>query len=139
MKIFDRITGREVTLQEICNSKKPFTEKKERELILRNFYNQYYTQYIAISPIMCALVEQYKDVPLVKYKPTQYQLEMVKKDPSYAESIPEYYVPGFDRKVSSEEMDGKLRREFLEGWKNESDFIIRFVNRYHRFYRISKG
>ena len=114
-------------------------QKKCREYILKTFYNPYYAQYLAYSPIMNALVEEYKDAELVPYTPSKYELECIAKDPSYAENIPQYYVPGFDRRASSEAMDGRLKNEFWEGWKNDKPFVMKFVNMTNPYYKVVKS
>lgn len=141
MRVFERFSGTEVNVESaFVKSAKNSSDKenKTKAAIIKLFYSPYYAQYLAYSPIMNALVEEYKDAELVPYTPTKYELECIAKDPSYAENIPQYYIPGFDRRASSEAMDGRLKNEFWEGWKNGSDFVVRFVNRTNPNYRVSK-
>lgn len=142
MKIIERISGIEINpfAEIVCdkNKTKEQIEKDYKNAVLKLFYNPYYSQYLAFSPLMIALVEKYKDVPLTKYEPTDYEKKLIEENPAYAENIPEYYVPGFDRIVGGATMDGKLKNEFYDGWMNQKDFVFRFVNSCNRNYHIVK-
>lgn len=142
MKIIERISGREVNpFKDIFSGSKKTEDQISsdyKSAVLKTFYNPYYAQYLAFSPLMIELVEKYKDVPLTKYEPTDYEKKLMEENPDYAENIPEYYVPGFDRVAGGATMDGKLKNEFFNGWLNEEDYAIRFVNSCNKYYHISK-
>ena len=88
---------------------------------------------------MVRTLEKYKDAPLLPYIPTDYERECIKKDPSYIELIPRFYIPGYDRAVGSDRIDTRLKVEFYSGWKNDADFILKFINSTNPQYRVVKS
>lgn len=144
MKVIDRLTGKEVILfnREKWLSlgwSKEQADKKERSIIISTFYTPYYYNYLDFSPFMNRVLKKYKDAPLLPYIPTDYERECIKKDPSYIDLIPRFYVPGYDRAIGSDRVDTRLKVEFYSGWKNEEDFVLKFVNSTNPQYRIVKS
>lgn len=102
--------------------------------ILSQLYAPYADEYENYCLILKQAMEEYKDQKLVRYIPTKYEREMMEKDPSFAENIPEYYVPGYDEAVGTKYSE-KARKEFLERFKNSDPEIVEFINKYNKFYK----
>ena len=108
--------------------------KMNRQDILSSLYTPYTNEYEDYCLILKQAIEKYKDQKLVKDIPNEYEKRMMEEDPSFAENIPEYYVPGYDEAVGSK-YPGKARKEFLERFKNSDPEIVKFINKYNKFYR----
>lgn len=108
--------------------------KMNRRDILSALYAPYTSEYEDYCLILKQALEKYKNQKLVKYVPNEYERRMMEEDPSFAENIPEYYVPGYDEVVGAKYPE-KARKEFLERFKNSDPEIVKFINKYNKFYR----
>ena len=75
---------------------------------------------------------------LVKYTPTVYDLEQLKVNPDHINDMPRWYVPGLDRALSSDELERRMKTEFVSRYDAEDPAIISMVNKYNRAYKIVK-
>lgn len=108
--------------------------KMNRQDILSFLYTPYVSEYENYCLILKQAIKKYKDQKLVKYVPNEYEKRMIEEDPSFAENIPEYYVPGYDEVVGAK-YPGRTRKEFLERFKNSDPEIVEFINKYNKFYK----
>ena len=85
------------------------------------------------------VIEKYRGkAKLVKYTPTVYDLEQLKVNPDHINDMPRWYVPGLDRALSSDELERRMKTEFVSRYDAEDPVIISMVNKYNRAYKIVK-
>lgn len=118
MTVVDRSSGKEITF-------------KNRKSVITTLYSPVSEYWSLYSPIVGAILEKYKDVPLTPYKPTKYILEAIKRDPSKAENVPRWEVKGYDQAVGREALENELRDEFYKLYTEDSPIVRRFVNRFN--------
>jgi hypothetical protein len=100
--------------------------KSKHDLLLK-CYDDYREKYTPICEYYVRLLEKYKNVPLQKYKLTSYDRKKIAENPSYADDLPEYYIPGFDSKMGTS-FEKIQQEEFLRRFKEADKKIVQFIN-----------
>jgi glycerophosphoryl diester phosphodiesterase len=119
---------------EKLNSKKA----KNRFKILLEVLNPVYPEYMMISSTLNALIDEYKNAELQPYIPTKSDYEHIKRDPDFALDIPKYYVPEYDKIVSSSKFDDKIRQEFISRCNIGDPNICIFIEKYNHDFEVDK-
>lgn len=110
-------------------------EFADRRAVLAALYAPCKNDFLEYSKIMKETVEKYKDVPLTIHQMTKFEESRVNADESAWEDIPMYEVLGFDKEVSSDNFEQRLRDEFFERFANDDTKIISFINKYNPKYK----
>ena len=144
LKVYSRSTGEEmaVNIEDIMRvEKKTYTQAEathyQRTYVL--LCNPCYGKWMDVSDEYNKVIEKYRGkAKLVKYTPTVYDLEQLKVNPDHINDMPRWYVPGLDRALSSDELERRMKTEFVSRYDAEDPAIISMVNKYNRAYKIVK-
>ena len=144
LKVYNRTTGDEVAvnIEDIMRVEKKAYAQAEATHYQRTdvmLCNPCYGKWMDISKEYNKVIEKYrKKAKLVKYKPTLYDLEQLKVNPDHINDMPRWYVPGLDRALSSDELERRMKAEFVSRYDAEDPEIISMVNSCNRTYKIVK-
>lgn len=144
LKVYNRSTGEEmaVNIEDIMRvEKKTYTQAEathyQRTCVL--LCNPCYGKWMDVSEEYNKVIEKYRGkAKLVKYTPTVYDIEQLKVNPDHINDMPRWYVPGLDRALSSDELERRMKTEFVSRYDAEDPAIISMVNKYNRAYKIVK-
>lgn len=144
LKVYNRSTGEEmaVNIEDIMRVEKKTYNQAEATHYQRTYVllcNPCYGKWMDVSEEYNKVIEKYRGkAKLVKYTPTVYDLEQLKVNPDHINDIPRWYVPGLDRALSSDELERRMKTEFVSRYDAEDPVIISMVNKYNRAYKIVK-
>ena len=144
LKVYNRSTGEEmaVNIEDIMRVEKKTYNQAEATHYQRTYVllcNPCYGKWMDISEEYNKVIEKYRGkAKLVKYTPTVYDLEQLKVNPDHINDMPRWYVPGLDRALSSDELERRMKTEFVSRYDAEDPVIISMVNNYNRTYKIVK-
>lgn len=144
LKVYNRSTGEEmaVNIEDIMRVEKKTYNQAEATHYQRTYVllcNPCYGKWMDISEEYNKVIEKYRGkAKLVKYTPTVYDLEQLKVNPDHINDMPRWYVPGLDRALSSDELERRMKTEFVSRYDAEDPAIISMVNKYNRAYKIVK-
>lgn len=144
LKVYNRSTGEEmaVNIEEIMRVEKKTYNQAEATHYQRTYVllcNPCYGKWMDVSEEYNKVIDKYRGkAKLVKYTPTVYDLEQLKVNPDHINDMPRWYVPGLDRALSSDELERRMKTEFVSRYDAEDPVIISMVNKYNRAYKIVK-
>lgn len=144
LKVYNRSTGEEmaVNIEDIMRVEKKTYNQAEATHYQRTYVllcNPCYGKWMDVSEEYNKVIDKYRGkAKLVKYTPTVYDLEQLKVNPDHINDMPRWYVPGLDRALSSDELERRMKTEFVSRYDAEDPAIISMVNKYNRSYRIVK-
>ena len=144
LKVYNRSTGEEmaVNIEDIMRVEKKTYNQAEATHYQRTYVllcNPCYGKWMDISEEYNKVIDKYRGkAKLVKYTPTVYDLEQLKVNPDHINDMPRWYVPGLDRALSSDELERRMKTEFVSRYDAEDPVIISMVNNYNRTYKIVK-
>ena len=144
LKVYNRSTGEEmaVNIEDIMRVDKKTYNQAEATHYQRTYVllcNPCYGKWMDVSEEYNKVIDKYRGkAKLVKYTPTVYDLEQLKVNPDHINDMPRWYVPGLDRALSSDELERRMKTEFVSRYDAEDPAIISMVNKYNRAYKIVK-
>lgn len=144
LKVYNRSTGEEmaVNIEDIMRVEKKTYAQAENTHYQRTYVllcNPCYGKWMDVSEEYNKVINKYRGkAKLVKYVPTVYDLEQLKVNPDHINDMPRWYVPGLDRALSSDELERRMKTEFVSRYDAEDPEIISMVNKYNRSYKIVK-
>ena len=144
LKVYSRSTGEEmaVNIEDIMRVEKKTYNQAEATHYQRTYVllcSPCYGKWMDVSEEYNKVIEKYRGkAKLVKYTPTVYDLEQLKVNPDHINDMPRWYVPGLDRALSSDELERRMKTEFVSRYDAEDPVIISMVNKYNRAYKIIK-
>lgn len=144
LKVYNRSTGDEmaVNIEDIMRVEKKTYAQAEATHYQRTYVllcNPCYGKWMDISEEYNKVIDKYRGkAKLVKYTPTVHDLEQLKVNPDHINDMPRWYVPGLDRALSSDELECRMKTEFVSRYDAEDPAIISMVNNYNRTYKIVK-
>lgn len=144
LKVYSRSTGEEmaVNIEDIMRVEKKTYAQAEATHYQRTYVllcNPCYGKWMDVSEEYNKVIDKYRGkAKLVKYTPTVYDLEQLKVNPDHINDMPRWYVPGLDRALSSDELERRMKTEFVSRYDSEDPAIISMVNKYNRSYKIVK-
>ena len=144
LKVYSRSTGEEmaVNIEDIMRVEKKTYAQAEATHYQRTYVllcNPCYGKWMDVSEEYNKVIDKYRGkAKLVKYTPTVYDLEQLKVNPDHINDMPRWYVPGLDRALSSDELERRMKTEFVSRYDAEDPAIISMVNKYNRSYKIVK-
>lgn len=144
LKVYSRSTGEEmaVNIEDIMRVEKKTYTQAEATHYRRTYVllcNPCYGKWMDVSEEYNKVIDKYRGkAKLVKYTPTVYDLEQLKVNPDHINDMPRWYVPGLDRALSSDELERRMKTEFVSRYDAEDPAIISMVNKYNRSYKIVK-
>ena len=144
LKVYNRSTGEEmaVNIEDIMRVEKKTYNQAEATHYQRTYVllcNPCYGKWMDVSEEYSKVIDKYRGkAKLVKYTPTVYDLEQLKVNPDHINDMPRWYVPGLDRALSSDELERRMKTEFVSRYDAEDPVIISMVNKYNRAYKIVK-
>ena len=144
LKVYNRSTGEEmaVNIEDIMRVEKKTYNQAEATHYQRTYVllcSPCYGKWMDVSEEYNKVIEKYRGkAKLVKYTPTVYDLEQLKVNPDHINDMPRWYVPGLDRALSSDELERRMKTEFVSRYDAEDPVIISMVNKYNRSYKIVK-
>lgn len=144
LKVYNRSTGEEmaVNIEDIMRVDKKTYNQAEATHYQRTYVllcNPCYGKWMDVSEEYNKVIDKYRGkAKLVKYTPTVYDLEQLKVNPDHINDMPRWYVPGLDRALSSDELERRMKTEFVSRYDAEDPAIISMVNKYNRSYKIVK-
>lgn len=144
LKVYNRSTGEEmaVNIEDIMRVEKKTYNQAEATHYQRTYVllcNPCYGKWMDVSEEYNKVIDKYRGkAKLVKYTPTVYDLEQLKVNPDHINDMPRWYVPGLDRALSSDELERRMKTEFVSRYDAEDPTIISMVNKYNRAYKIVK-
>ena len=144
LKVYNRSTGEEmaVNIEDIMRVEKKTYNQAEATHYQRTYVllcNPCYGKWMDVSEEYNKVIDKYRGkAKLVKYTPTVYDLEQLKVNPDHINDMPRWYVPGLDRALSSDELERRMKTEFVSRYDAEDPAIISMVNNYNRTYKIVK-
>lgn len=144
LKVYNRSTGEEmaVNIEDIMRVEKKTYAQAEATHYQRTYVllcNPCYGKWMDVSEEYNKVIDKYRGkAKLVKYVPTVYDLEQLKVNPDHINDMPRWYVPGLDRALSSDELERRMKTEFVSRYDAEDPEIISMVNKYNRTYKIVK-
>lgn len=144
LKVYSRSTGEEmaVNIEDIMRVEKKTYAQAEATHYQRTYVllcNPCYGKWMDVSEEYNKVIEKYRGkAKLVKYTPTVYDIEQLKVNPDHINDMPRWYVPGLDRALSSDELERRMKTEFVSRYDAEDPAIISMVNKYNRSYKIVK-
>lgn len=144
LKVYSRSTGEEmaVNIEDIMRVEKKTYAQAEATHYQRTYVllcNPCYGKWMDVSEEYNKVIDKYRGkAKLVKYTPTVYDLEQLKVNPDHINDMPRWYVPGLDRALSSDELERRMKTEFVSRYDAEDPAIISMVNKYNRTYKIVK-
>lgn len=97
--------------------------------ILRKFYKNNYAEFYVISDVLNSLINRYKNVPMTKHVLTDYEKEMIAKDPSYIELVPRMEIKGYDRVAGGEVIEQEIKQEFVRKFRNHDGDLFMMLKR----------
>lgn len=144
LKVYNRSNGDEMTvnIEDIMRVEKKTRTQAEATHYQRTYAllcNPCYGKWMDISEEYNKVINKYRGkAKLVKYTPTVYDLEQLKVNPDHINDMPRWYVPGLDRALGSDELERRMKAEFVNRYDAEDPAIISMVNNYNRTYKIVK-
>ena len=144
LKVYSRSTGEEmaVNIEDIMRVEKKTYAQAEATHYQRTYVllcNPCYGKWMDVSEEYNKVIDKYRGkAKLVKYTPTVYDLEQLKVNPDHFTDMPRWSDPGLDRALSSEELERRMKTEFVSRYDAEDPAIISMVNKYNRSYKIVK-
>ena len=144
LKVYNRSTGEEmaVNIEDIMRVEKKTYNQAEATHYQRTYVllcSPCYGKWMDVSEEYNKVIDKYRGkAKLVKYTPTVYDLEQLKVNPDHINDMPRWYVPGLDRALSSDELERRMKTEFVSRYDAEDPAIISMVNKYNRSYKIVK-
>ena len=144
LKVYNRSTGEEmaVNIEDIMRVEKKTYNQAEATHYQRTYVllcNPCYGKWMDVSEEYNKVIDKYRGkAKLVKYTPTVYDLEQLKVNQDHINDMPRWYVPGLDRALSSDELERRMKTEFVSRYDAEDPAIISMVNKYNRSYKIVK-
>ena len=144
LKVYNRSTGDEmaVNIEDIMRVEKKTYAQVEATHYQRTYVllcNPCYGKWMDVSEEYNKVINKYRGkAKLVKYVPTVHDLEQLKVNPDHINDMPRWYVPGLDRALSSDELERRMKTEFVSRYDAEDPVIISMVNNYNRTYKIVK-
>lgn len=144
LKVYNRSTGEEMTvsIEDIMRVEKKNRAQAENTHYQRTYVllcNPCYGKWMDISEEYNKVINKYRGkAKLVKYTPTVYDLEQLKINPDHINDMPRWYVPGLDRALGSDELERRMKAEFVNRYDEEDPAIISMVNNYNHTYKIVK-
>lgn len=144
LKVYSRSTGEEmaVNIEDIMRVEKKTYAQAEATHYQRTYVllcNPCYGKWMDVSEEYNKVIDKYRGkAKLVKYTTTVYDLEQLKVNPDHINDMPRWYVPGLDRALSSDELERRMKTEFVSRYDAEDPAIISMVNKYNRSYKIVK-
>ena len=144
LKVYNRSTGEEmaVNIEDIMRVEKKTYNQAEATHYQRTYVllcNPCYGKWMDVSEEYNKVIDKYRGkAKLVKYTPTVYDLEQLKVNPDHINDMPRWYVPGLDRALSSDELERRMKTEFVSRYDAEDPVIISMVNNYNRSCKIVK-
>lgn len=144
LKVYNRSTGEEmaVNIEDIMRVEKKTYNQAEATHYQRTYVllcNPCYGKWMDVSEEYNKVIDKYRGkAELVKYTPTVYDIEQLKVNPDHINDMPRWYVPGLDRALSSDELERRMKTEFVSRYDAEDPAIISMVNKYNRSYKIVK-
>lgn len=144
LKVYNRSTGEEmaVNIEDIMRVEKKTYNQAEATHYQRTYVllcNPCYGKWMDVSEEYNKVIDKYRGkAKLIKYTPTVYDLEQLKVNPDHINDMPRWYVPGLDRALSSDELERRMKTEFVSRYDAEDPAIISMVNKYNRSYKIVK-
>lgn len=110
-----------------------------------NFIDKYSTMKALFSPVSSAynyysptinnLIQKYGNNPLVPHKITPYEQTRLKYDSDFINDIPRFDVVGYDKIISHEHFERKLRDEFYYLYSIADKRIVECINKHHKNYK----
>lgn len=97
--------------------------------IIRRFYSSNYMDFYNISYVLNSLVKKYEKVPMTKHVLTEYEKEMIAKDPSYIDYIPRMDIKGYDRIAGGEVIEQEIKKEFVTRFRNHDKELFMILKR----------
>ena len=143
-EVYQRSNGEEmaVNIEDIMRVEKKTYAQAEATHYQRTYVllcNPCYGKWMDVSEEYNKVIDKYRGkAKLVKYTPTVYDLEQLKVNPDHINDMPRWYVPGLDRALSSDELERRMKTEFVSRYDAEDPAIISMVNKYNRSYKIVK-
>ena len=144
LKVYNRSTGDEmaVNIEDIMRAEKKTYIQAEATHYQRTYVllcSPCYGKWMDISEEYNKVIDKYRGkAKLVKYTPTVHDLEQLKVNPDHINDMPRWYVPWLDRALSSDELERRMKTEFVSRYDAEDPAIISMVNNYNRTYKIVK-
>lgn len=111
------------------NSFEDFCKSLKDGEIIRRFYSSNYMDFYNISDVLNSLVKKYEKVPMTKHILTDYEKEMIAKDPSYIELIPRMEIKGYDRVAGGEVIEQEIKQEFVRKFRNHDKDLFMMLKR----------
>ena len=119
-----------MTLYNKTTGKSYPVEWDSRDEVVKKLYSSCELAFLNISWSMEDAIRKFANAEIKPYVPTRRELSVGKRDSSYLDFIPKYYVPGYDEYVSSKKFENKLKDEFFERLFWEDERVIRLVKKY---------
>ena len=144
LKVYYRATGEEVAIfvddiMRVENKTRTQAEATHYQRTYVMLCNPCYGKWMDVSEEYNKVIDKYRGkAKLVKYVPTVYDIEQLKVNPDHINDMPRWYVPGLDRALSSDELERRMKTEFVSRYDAEDPAIISMVNKYNRTYKIVK-
>lgn len=144
LKVYYRATGEEVAISvddimRVENKTRTQAEATHYQRTYVMLCNPCYGKWMDVSEEYNKVIDKYRGkAKLVKYVPTVYDIEQLKVNPDHINDMPRWYVPGLDRALSSDELERRMKAEFVSRYDAEDPTIISMVNKYNRTYKIVK-
>lgn len=144
LKVYYRATGEEVAISvddimRVENKTRTQAEATHYQRTYVMLCNPCYGKWMDVSEEYNKVIDKYRGkAKLVKYVPTVYDIEQLKVNPDHINDMPRWYVPGLDRALSSDELERRMKTEFVSRYDAEDPAIISMVNKYNRTYKIVK-
>jgi len=141
MKIIERANGRELLGNYVPYCMKQGMSYEEaylsyRQRVIGLCYTPIYGAWLSISHTMKNTLEKHKNAKLVEYKWTDYDKEMAKRNPAYAENLPRLWCPKLDREIGSDAFERRMRDEFWERFNNNDTELMNTINKCDKYYRV---
>lgn len=144
LKVYYRATNEEVAvsvddIMRLENKTRTQAEATHYQRTYVMLCNPCYGKWMDLSEEYMAVINKYRGkAKLVKYVPTVSDIKQLKTNPDHINDMPRWYVPGLDRALSSDELERKMKAEFVRRFDAEDSIIINMVNRHNPTYRVVK-
>lgn len=120
--LYDRETGEEISFN-------------SRFSIMKSIYSPISCAYDHYSPMINDLIEKYKDNEVVPHVLTSYEQKRLAENPDFINDIPRGDIKGYDKAISHELFERRLKEEFYSLFCNADERIIKCINRHHKDYK----
>lgn len=144
LKVYYRATGEEVAISvddimRVENKTRTQAEAAHYQRTYVMLCNPCYGKWMDYSAEYQKVIDKYRGkAKLVKYVPTVSDIEQLKVNPDHINDMPRWYVPGLDRALGSDELERRMKAEFVGRFDEEDETIIKMVNRYNPTYKVVK-